>query len=172
MPGYDRSRVVDSNDGILDEFICGICHEIVKNPVCTKCCGQTYCEECVNRWLNDHDTCPNDRNWLDASDLIPTPRLVKNFINKLKIKCDNFEKGCTEIVTIEELSEHVKNCKAGLCQLCEFSLDESYHNCIENLKLKITELRTEISTLKKRSVGRSTAKVNCLFGFLGNLIRL
>ncbi len=74
MPGYELDRFVGLTETEKTEMICSICHDILKNPVVTNCCLQTYCEECINEWLKTNAICPNDRKQLNASQLTRPPR--------------------------------------------------------------------------------------------------
>ena len=48
MPGYDEASFVDP-DAIDDEYLCGICNEVLRNPVsCKK--SHTCCGDCLNTW--------------------------------------------------------------------------------------------------------------------------
>ena len=110
MPGHDKSKIVGSNASDLDEFLCGICHDVLNKPVVTQCCRQTYCRDCVEGWLKRQTTCPNDRKSLTINGLSEVPRLVINVINKMQIKCDYSDKGCPEVITIGTKVEHVEMC--------------------------------------------------------------
>ena len=91
-PGYDRDKFIDSQE--LDEFSCGICHGIFKNPMVAECCGQTYCSYCITQWLIHNNTCPNDRRPLTSDNLKEPPKAFKNLLANLKIKCNFYSEGC------------------------------------------------------------------------------
>ena len=67
MSAPKREDIVGKSGKELDQLVCGICHEIFTDPIVTKCCGQTYCRKCIEKWLNGcifllipgHNTCPN-----------------------------------------------------------------------------------------------------------------
>jgi hypothetical protein len=40
------------------EFECGLCHQIVVDPVVTPC-HHLFCRSCLSTWLGLHDTCPS-----------------------------------------------------------------------------------------------------------------
>jgi hypothetical protein len=64
MSGYELSRFVDLSERDSEELTCSICHVIFRNPVVTDCCLQTFCEQCINEWLQINTTCPYDRKKL------------------------------------------------------------------------------------------------------------
>lgn len=147
MPSYDKSRFV-GNEEEINEFVCAICQGVLELPLCTPCCRQLYCTECIYSWFERQNTCPNDRANLNPRELTQPPRLVINLISKLKITCDNFEKGCPEIFPKEKLKDHLQNCKFNICDVCKFPLI-SNHNCSKNFQMQIKELRNEVAGLKQ-----------------------
>ena len=110
MPGHDKSKIVGHNPNDLDEFVCGICQDVLDKPVVTQCCRQSYCRQCIEEWLKGHQTCPNDSQPLTTNGLSEVPRLVINFIDKMKIRCDYSDKGCPEVTTIGTRMNHLKIC--------------------------------------------------------------
>jgi hypothetical protein len=77
MSGYELSRFVDLSRNDSEEYICSICQDIFRNPVVTNCCLQTFCEQCINDWLETNNTCPYDRKPLNKSQLSTAPRSVR-----------------------------------------------------------------------------------------------
>ncbi len=110
MSGFDKSRFIDLSQSDCDEFVCGICLGILNNPVETKCCRKTYCKKCITTWINTNQLCPNDRRYLSSDDLMKPSLIITNLLSKLKIKCNNSENGCQQIVSYGSLSEHSKYC--------------------------------------------------------------
>jgi len=83
--GYDPSRFVGNVD---DELKCPICCSILKDALQAPQCEHTFCSSCINEWLTIQCNCPVDRRSLTRSDLKPAPRVLRNFLAKLDIKCD------------------------------------------------------------------------------------
>jgi len=79
MPGYELDRFVDLTETEKTELVCSICQDIFKNPVFTSCCSQTFCEECINEWLEKNASCPYDRKELSANQLARPPRYGNSF---------------------------------------------------------------------------------------------
>jgi hypothetical protein len=48
MPGYELSTFVGMDQSYAEELTCSICQDILRNPVFTNCCLQTFCEQCIN----------------------------------------------------------------------------------------------------------------------------
>ena len=155
MPGHDKSRIVGLELDQLEEFVCGICQDVLNDPVVTQCCRQSYCRQCINEWLRRENTCPHDRSLITLDDLVEAPRFVVSFINKLRIKCELYENGCEIVVNIENYEEHRENCKYRHCEICECKDPGHGHVCLdylidENIKLKeeLNECKSEIVTQK------------------------
>ena len=102
MAGNDKLRVVGLDQDQLEEFVCGICQDVLNDPVFTNCCRQSYCRQCIVEWLRNHSTYPNDRSAITRNDLGEVPRFIGNLINKMKIKCKLYDKGCEVVVNIEK----------------------------------------------------------------------
>jgi len=152
MAGMDRNRFVES-DQDLDEFTCGICRDIFVNPVVTPCCRQIFCSDCITKWLNQYNTCPNDWKRLTSDGIIPSPRIVSNMLNKLKVKCNFEPKGCPIVIPLSLLTIHIKYCIFNTCATCGMTAKEdSPHNCVQNLMIKNNGMENEIIRIRKENL--------------------
>lgn len=84
--GYEIERFVDAKS--VDDFKCGICLEVIENPVMITVCEHLYCRECLTDWLSKDTSCPEDRNPIEESDLTKPPRLIRNQLDRLEIRCN------------------------------------------------------------------------------------
>ena len=55
------------------------------------------------------ETCPECNEQLSL-DTLRRPRVVNNYLSKLKINCDHASRGCPQFTCLEELETHVSNC--------------------------------------------------------------
>lgn len=151
--GYDLNRF----DGNVDEeLICPICSYILEDPVQSPECEHAFCNMCINQWLRHQSTCPIDRTPIQSNQLKPVPRILKNLLSKLKLKCDYASYGCTTIVRLENLSSHLHECefnpkKPTVCTLgCNIVLmkDElKNHSCVRELRKTIDDQQIKIDQL-------------------------
>ena len=156
MPGIDKRRVVGKDEEDLDELTCGICQDIFDEPVVTLCCRQTYCKSCINQWLSNNNTCPNDRQNLTVNMLAQPPRLVLNILNKLQVKCENYGSVCDYILALEQMKEHTKTCNTcgGCKELNKVIKNKDENICILQVQLKNKEdelLKCRLVSLKTYS---------------------
>ena len=49
--GYDICRFKSKD--IDREFICGICQDVLKNPVVINPCEHIYCSDCITKWIEE-----------------------------------------------------------------------------------------------------------------------
>lgn len=87
-----------------DHLQCPICQQPFIKPL-TTLCGHTFCKECIfecfkmSRELDSDSVglCPLDRTPIDSSnsnDIFPTPILINNLVDELRVSCLNTERGC------------------------------------------------------------------------------
>ncbi|CAG2105876.1 unnamed protein product [Medioppia subpectinata] len=148
MPGYSSDRFPDLSAEDRDEYTCSICQEIFDCPVTTTCCLQTFCEHCINDWLQNNTTCPYDRKSLTKADLTRASRIIANTLGRFKIRCDFWDVGCREVIKLEELPHHTLNCryKDTKCPKCQ-CVQRSGHDCIEALRAEIEALKLANKTV-------------------------
>ena len=86
MPTNQFEYVDESS--IDENYKCNICNEPFHAPVTTSC-DHTYCQECLEHWLNEgHASCPTCRHQLSTHDIKPvTTRLVLNILDRIPVKC-------------------------------------------------------------------------------------
>lgn len=100
-----------------DHLQCPICQQPFIKPL-TTLCGHTFCKECIFECFKmsrdlDSDSvglCPLDRTPIDSTnsgDLFPTPILINNLVDELKVTCLNNERGCDWSGCRWELERHV-----------------------------------------------------------------
>ena len=106
--GYDDERfesIVNQN------FHCLICYNVLKDPVMCRRNEHHFCRGCITEHLrrNSH-TCPTCADELSVETLQDVPRIVKNYLNELSIRCDHYDRGCREHVQLQNLKRHVAEC--------------------------------------------------------------
>ena len=106
--GYDDERF----DTIIDRhFHCLICYNVLKDPVMCRRNQHYFCRGCITEHLrrNSH-TCPTCADELTVETLTDAPRIVTNYLNERKIRCDYEDRGCRKLVQLQNLNRHVADC--------------------------------------------------------------
>ena len=92
-------------ENILERYKCLICQDLQDQPVLVSCCGQHFCESCLNQWIATRgQKCPH----CQATGIthIVNKQQVRD-INDLKVYCSNKSKGCEWVGTMGTLDKHI-----------------------------------------------------------------
>ena len=105
--GYDDCRFEKDVD---ENFHCSICYNVLKEPRTCRNNEHVFCLACITQHLTvNSQTCPECNEHLSV-DTLRRPRVLNNYLSKLKINCDYASRGCPEFTCVEDLKTHVANC--------------------------------------------------------------
>ena len=105
--GYDDSRFEKDVD---EHFHCSICFCVLKDPRTCRNNEHAFCLDCISEHLRvNSETCPQCKEDLTVATL-RRPRLLNNYLSKLKINCDHASRGCLEYICLEDLERHAGSC--------------------------------------------------------------
>ncbi len=93
-------------ENILERYKCLICQDLQVQPVLVSCCGQHFCESCLNQWIAARgQKCPH----CQATGIthFVNKQQVRD-INDLKVYCSNKSKGCEWVGTMGTLDKHIE----------------------------------------------------------------
>ena len=130
--GYDDSRFEKDVD---EEFHCSVCYNVLKEPRMCRNNEHIFCLACISEHLKvNSETCPECNEHLSLDTLRKAPRVLRNYLCKLKINCDHASRGCAQFICLQELETHVSNCGYApvLCSNVECGMeinkqDKDYH---------------------------------------------
>ena len=105
--GYDKERFVGKVDR---NFICSICFNVLKNPVLCPRNHHCFCRGCIAKHLGNYQRFPTCADELTVETLIEPQRMVKQMLNALNIHCANIDRGCQEILELQNLDSHEATC--------------------------------------------------------------
>jgi TNF receptor-associated factor 4 len=92
-----------------DDYQCMICAKVLNEPHLTDCCGQHFCQACLEQWFKKQakKICPHCR-----SETFTHMRYLplKRKIDDLEVYCPNKKEGCKEITKLGELDAHKNRC--------------------------------------------------------------
>ena len=134
--GYDCDFV----DKVSDRFICQICTKILRDPHLAVCCGQHFCELCLNKWFarQGKESCPHCRAEGEEFHHVIN-KSVRSEVNQLKVKCSNHGEGCQWTGELGTLKQHLESDKG-----CCFVMVECPNRCQEFRDNNIMLVKTSI----------------------------
>ena len=123
---------------ITDRFNCQICTKVIREPHLTVCCGQHFCESCLNKWFTRQgkESCPHCRAEGEGFHHVINKN-IRSEINQLKIKCSNKGKGCKWTGELGELKTHLESERG-----CGFVVIQCPNKC--NVSYYATLMRKDI----------------------------
>ena len=105
--GFEDSRFEKDVD---ENFHCSICYNVLKEPRMCRNNEHMFCLGCISEHLRvNSQTCPECNEELSV-EALRRPRVLNNYLSKLRINCDYAIRGCPEFVCVENLETHVGNC--------------------------------------------------------------
>ena len=106
--GYEDRRF----QTIVDENLhCVICTEVLRDPVQCQRNEHHFCRNCILEHLKRSQNCPTCKDPLTVETLVKPQRFLTNTLSKLKISCENSERGCRAVVELGSLNTHVASCE-------------------------------------------------------------
>jgi hypothetical protein len=129
--GYEDSRFEKDVD---ENFHCSICYNVLKEPRMCRNNEHIFCLACISEHLKvNSQICPECNEHLSV-DTLRRPRVLNNYLSKLKINCDYASRGCPEFTCVADLDTHAANCGFApvLCSNAECRMeiskrDKVYH---------------------------------------------
>ena len=108
IQGYDEEPFVTT---VNRNFICLICFSVLKDPVLCPKNQHSFCRGCISKHLEiNAKRCPTCANDLTVETLIEAPRMIKDILNELNIRCVYNDRGCQEILQLQHLDQHEETC--------------------------------------------------------------
>ena len=175
IQGYDEERFAST---VNRNFLCLICFNVLKEPVLCPRNHHCFCSGCITKHLENYQRCPTCADELTVETLIEPPRMVKDYLNELKIHCVYIDRGCQEIVQLQHLDQHEATCgfTPAVCtnqgcgatvnqrdlihhesEVCEFRKLKC-HSCGEMTKT-LTNMEKRIANLEKNMASNVVAKM-------------
>ena len=105
--GYDEARFAIT---VNRNFLCLICFNVLKEPVMCSRNQHCFCRACITKHLQNSQRCPTCADELTVETLAEPQRMVKDYLNELPIHCVHINRGCQEIVQLQNLDRHEATC--------------------------------------------------------------
>ena len=158
--GFGVHRFVNPVD---QNLLCSICAGVLENAIITPC-GHSFCELCLQTWLERPltNSCPSCRSDVSVFETIPVLAL-RGIVDGLAIQCDNFENGCKMVVKLDCLDSHLKSCGYSLveCSACATKVNRNglakHHQQCEVLNAIATKKREEDAEINIEKLTKQVA---------------
>ena len=111
VPGYEEERFVTA---VSQNFICSICFNVLRDPVLCRRNQHCFCRGCITSHLKNSQRCPTCADPLSLETLTAPQRMVKEYLNELKIRCVYHDRGCQEILQLQDIEQHENSCGFAL----------------------------------------------------------
>ncbi|XP_057311630.1 RING finger protein 151-like [Hydractinia symbiolongicarpus] len=95
-------------DAVSKHLYCSICQDVFNEPQRAPC-GHSFCKLCIQQWLRQSKTCPEDRKPLTTKQL-HYDFILANIIGDQMVGCPFRTKGCDFVDKLEKLASHRKSC--------------------------------------------------------------
>ena len=137
--GYEDCRFEKDVD---ENFHCSICYNVLKEPRTCRNNDHIFCLACITQHLKvNSQTCPECNDHLSV-DTLRRPRVLNNYLSKLKINCDHASRGCPQFTCLEDLKTHVANCGYApvLCSNAECGMEMNKQDKVHH-EIEVCEYR-------------------------------
>ena len=107
VPGFDEERFATK---VNRNFLCLICFNVLKDPVLCPRNQHCFCRGCITKHLENSRRCPTCADVLTVATLAQPNRMVKDYLNELKIHCVHKNRGCQDVVQLQHIERHETTC--------------------------------------------------------------
>ena len=113
------------------EFDCKICHNVLREPFLTSCCGNHFCQACLDPAVKDGKPCPscNEGRFVTVLDK-KTRRKILSF----DVRCPMWRRGCKWVGELGERCGHLDE-KSGECQFVDVNCSNACGGCVQRREL-------------------------------------
>ena len=115
---------------IPEKYMCSVCSKVLRDPHLTACCGQHFCETCLQQWCmrQGREVCPicQEDNFVHFLN-----KATKREIERLKIRCSNHKEGCRWMGELGTLNAHLESDKG-----CGYGEVDCINKCSQRINQK------------------------------------
>ena len=116
---------VESVKPLPEDFECGVCLQLLKEPMLTGCCGHHFCRACIDLVLARNHVCPLCKE--DGFEAFRDKKTEREIYN-LEVYCSKKFCGCQWIGELRNLDRHL-DVKEGQCEFVEVGCDFAPIGC-------------------------------------------
>ncbi len=122
---------------VPDELKCGLCKQVARCPNISSCCGEHFCEACIDLLITEKEDCPSCG--LDEFTYFADKRVQRKTL-ALDVRCAMKDRGCEWTGKLENLDSHMEM-STGDCQYMDAPCPK---NC--GVQVQKRELATHLSS--------------------------
>ena len=126
------------------EFECTICLNILKEPHLNNCCGQHFCQQCIQRIIDDQKPCPLCNK---ADFVVILDKKTERKILDLQVKCRKHQNGCDWVGELRSVDQH--------CDRCTYAEVDCPNSCGELVQRRLLPSHLEDKCSKRH--------INCAY---------
>ncbi len=89
---------------VPEEFKCGLCKQVAREPNLTNCCGEHFCKPCITRAVEHKEPCPSCKE-IDVTFMVN--KRDQRRILALEVRCAMKDRGCEWTGTLDQLDAHL-----------------------------------------------------------------
>ena len=88
---------------VSEDFVCGICKHVAREPQLTNCCGMTFCSSCITPIMDNRSPCPCGKT--DFTAMFSVRDNLRSLA--LEVRCMMKDRGCAWTGKLEGLEAHL-----------------------------------------------------------------
>ena len=126
-PGYEWEFI----EPPAPDFDCEVCHNVLREPFLTTCCGSHFCQACVDPVIKDGKPCPS----CDEGEFTAVlDKKARRKILSFDVRCPMWRRGCKWVGELGERSGHLDE-KDGECQFVDVNCSNACGGRIQRREL-------------------------------------
>ena len=109
-----------------EELHCSVCLSVFCNPNLTSCCGNHFCQECIERIRSDGRPCPLCQS---QDYTVMLDKSVMRRVKQLRVRCPNKDQGCMWVGELGESRDHMDSTCDFVAVTCSFHCGTTLPRC-------------------------------------------
>ena len=109
-----------------EELHCSVCLSVFCNPILTSCCGNHFCQECIERIRSEGKPCPLCQS---QDYTVMLDKSVMRRVKQLKVRCPNKDQGCMWVGELGESRDHMDSTCDFVEVTCSFHCGTTLPRC-------------------------------------------
>ena len=98
-------------EAVSEDFVCGLCRHVAREPQLTNCCGKTFCNSCIAPIVENRSPCPCGKT--DFTTIFSVRDNQRSLA--LEVRCTLKDRGCEWTGKLEGLEAHL-DVSSGDCE--------------------------------------------------------